>query len=136
MVRFAYITMSPFKKAEERVFPHRSHPQRESEEGKLYLLKRMMEKWKEEGEEMIVGKSLRVQLTSHSPNKMSDFSSSFTLLLFAPIPGSDQLSDLEPGAGGFPPLFFSIKMHWILKSGAACVNGARLRTRNLWCTSA
>lgn len=60
------------------------------------------------GRKWLVGKSLRVQLTSHSPNKMSDFSSSFTLLLFAPISGSDQLSDLEPGFFFFFP-FFSLK---------------------------
>lgn len=86
------------------------------------------------GRKWLVGKSLRVLLTSHSPNKMSDSSPSFILLLFAPISGSAQLSDLEPGFF-FPPLLF-IKMHWILKSGVACVSGARLQIRNLWCTSA
>lgn len=57
------------------------------------------------GRKWLVGKSLRVQLTTHSPNKMSDFSSSSTLLLFASISGSDQLSDLEPGCFFPPPSF-------------------------------
>lgn len=61
------------------------------------------------GRKWLVGKSLRVQLTSHSANKMSDFSPSFILVLFAPISGSDQLSDLEPGF--FPPSLLFIKMH-------------------------
>lgn len=59
------------------------------------------------GRKWLGGKSLRVQLTSHSPNKMSDFSSSFTLLLFAPISGSDRLSDLEPG----PPPPTALSFH-------------------------
>lgn len=52
VLRFAYITNSHFKKAEERAFLIPLGPQRESGGGKLHLLKRMMEKRNEEGEEM------------------------------------------------------------------------------------
>lgn len=52
VLRLAYITNSHFKKAGERAFLIPPGRQRESEGGKLHLLKRMMEKRNEEGEEM------------------------------------------------------------------------------------
>lgn len=52
VLRFAYITMSHLKKHKKRVFLIPLSRQHESKERKLYLLKRMMEKRNEEGEEM------------------------------------------------------------------------------------
>lgn len=76
------------------------------------------------------GKTLRAQLTSHSPNKMSDFSSSLTLLLLVPISGSHGLSDLEP------IFFYCIKMHWMLKNGVDHTGQARLQITSPWCKTA